>query len=143
MILIDANVLLYAYDASSPQHERARVWLETAMATEAEVGIGLTTALAFIRLSTDRRVFHEPLTVEAAIDHVSQWFARRNVSLAVPTEGHWLRLAGVAAEAKVRGALVMDAHLATLALERGAAIATSDRDFTRFAGLRLIDPTSA
>lgn len=143
MILIDANVLLYAHDASSPQHERARVWLETAMATESEVGIGLATVLAFIRLSTDRRVFHEPLTVEAAIDHISQWFARGNVSLAAPAEGHWLRLAGVAAEAKARAPLVMDAHLATLALERGAAVATSDRDFARFAGLRLIDPTSA
>ncbi len=140
MILIDANLLLYAYDASSPRHEKARQWFEGVMSDEPDVRFGLMTLLAFVRLATDQRVFDRPLETARAIDIVESWLARTNVSVAQPSERHWAALAALSTSAKVRGSLVMDAHLATLAIEHGASLATTDRDFTRFPSLRFADP---
>jgi toxin-antitoxin system PIN domain toxin len=140
LILVDANLLLYAHDEESPHHREARDWLEATLSNEPDVRLGIATILAYLRLSTDPRVFIQPSTIEAAMADVNAWLARDNVSLALPADGHWTRLATIAAAAKARGPLVMDAHLATLALERGARVATTDRDFARFAGLTVIDP---
>lgn len=140
MILIDANVLLYAYDEQSPQQPKARAWLEQVMNTERDVRLGLATVLAFLRLATDPRVFMQPLAVVDATAIVASWLARDNVALAAPSEGHWSRLGAIATDAKARGALLMDAHLAVLAIEHGATVVTSDRDFTRFPAVRTADP---
>ena len=110
------------------------------MLGEPDVRLGLATVLAYLRLATDGRVFTEPLPTTVAIDNVVAWFARDNVSLALPADGHWSRLASVAATAKARGPLVMDAHLAALAIEHGASLATTDRDFAKFHGLKVVDP---
>lgn len=142
MILIDANVLLYAYDAASPRHEKAKEWFEGVMSDEADVRFGLMTLLAFVRLATDLRVFDRPLEPARAVAIVESWLARANVSIAQPSERHWAALAAQSTTAKVRGALVMDAHLATLTIEHGATLATTDRDFARFTGLRFEDPLS-
>ena len=143
MILLDANVLLYAYDASSPHHDEARQWFERAVSEERDLGLGVATVLAFLRLGTDVRVFANPLSVDEACAIVESWLSRENVHVIYPADGHWARLRGVAAEGKARGALLMDAHLATLAIERGAKLATTDRDFARFRGLGIIDPLDA
>ena len=140
MILLDANILLYAYDLTSPRHEASRTWLERTLGEEADVRLGVSTALAFIRIVTDPRVFERPMDPGRAIGIVATILARPNVSLATPGDRHWALLADVAASGQARGPMLMDAHLAALALEHGASLATSDRDFRRFAGLRTIDP---
>ena len=140
MILIDANLLLHAYDTSSPRHEKARQWFESVMSDEPDIRFGLMTLLAFVRLATDQRVFDRPFETARAVEIVESWLARANVSVAQPSERHWAALAAHSTAAKVRGALVMDAHLATLTIEHGASLATTDRDFTRFPGLRFEDP---
>ena len=139
MILLDANLLLYAHDAGSPVHERARDWLEGALSSE-EVGISLTTLLAFIRIGTSPAVFDRPMTVPEATEVVSGWLQRPNVGIVQPTRRHWKLLAELARTGQARGPLFMDAHLAALAIEHGATLCTSDRDFSRFPGLRLEDP---
>lgn len=140
MILLDANVLLYAYDATSLRHEPARTWLERALTVESDVRIAVTTAMAFVRIATDPRVFEQPMDPSRAIDIVAGMLARPNVSLVSPGDRHWTLLADIAASGQARGLMLMDAHLAALALEHGAALATSDRDFRRFPGLRIVDP---
>ena len=140
MILVDANLLLYAYDAASPRHDAARAWLENVLTTERDVRLGVATVLAFLRLSTDPRVFERPMSPLEATTIVTSWLTRRNVSLALPAEGHWSRLGDLANRSRSSGPLLMDAHLASLTIERGARLATTDRDFARFAGLRFEDP---
>lgn len=139
MILVDANLLLYAYDTASPHHEKARGWFEQVMAEE-EVGLALTTLLAFVRIASSPAVFERPLPVDEAVALVQEWLAVPTVSLVEPTHRHWPRLAQVASEGQARGPLVMDAHLATLAMEHGAVLQSTDRDFRRFDGLRWRDP---
>jgi hypothetical protein len=82
------------------------------------------------------------MPVSQALGVVREWLDRPNVAIAEPTERHWERLATLATAGQASGALVMDAHLAALALEHGAAVATTDRDFRRFPGLRVIDPVA-
>jgi toxin-antitoxin system PIN domain toxin len=139
-MLVDANILLYAYDTSSPRHLAAREWLEGVFSAGSDVRLGLATVLAFVRLGTDPRVFERPLGPAEATAIVETWLAHPGVSLALPSDGHWSRLGLLAEASAARGPLLMDAHLAALAMERGAHLATTDRDFARFAGLRFENP---
>jgi hypothetical protein len=142
MIVIDANLLLYAYDSSSPRHGAASDWLRRAMNGTEAVGLGLATVLAFLRISTDPRIFLRPLAIAAAIVIVEEWLASPTVTLLAPGDGHWRAFSELADRGQARGPLLMDAHLAALAIEHGATLATADRDFSRFPGLRTIDPTA-
>ena len=142
MILVDANLLLYAYDSRSPRHEVARTWLEATLDSDEQVGFALVTLMAFIRIGTSPAVFERPLPVGTAIDLVEGWLRLPNVALTEPSGRHWVVLARVADAGQARGPLIMDAHLAALAVEHGATLFTTDRDFARFPGLRFRDPLS-
>jgi uncharacterized protein len=139
VILVDANLLLYAYDTSSPHHEKARRWFEAAVVDE-DVGLAMTTLLAFVRIATSPTVFERPLAVDDAVTLVQEWLALPTVSLVEPTLRHWPLLSQIALAGQARGPLVMDAHLAALAMEHGAVLHTTDRDFSRFDGLRWRNP---
>ncbi len=143
MIVIDANLLLYAYDEIDPRHPVASRWFVNLMNGADDVGLSLVTILAFLRISTDPRIYEEPRSAPSALEIVSSWLARPNVRLLEPTGRHWSTLTDVIACGQARGPLLMDAHLATLAIEHGATLATTDRDFSRFPGIRTIDPTAA
>jgi len=139
-MLLDANVLLYAYDTSSPQHQRARDWLEATLNGDEDVSIALVTLLAFIRIATHPQVFARPMQVRDAVDGVREWLSLPIVSIAEPATSHWHALAVTASNAQVRGADVMDAHLATLAMQSGATLVTTDKGFARFDGLKRANP---
>lgn len=140
MILIDANLLLYAYDASSIRHAAARRWLETVLARPEPVGWSWLTLLAFLRIASHPRALESPLSIHEAVSIVSEWLAQPNAALLQPGDRHWEILSALLPVAQARGPLVIDAHLAALALEHGATLATTDRDFTRFPALRWHNP---
>ncbi len=140
MILIDANLLLYAYDPSSPHHQAARDWLETTFSAPEPVGLTWMTLLAFLRIGTSPRPLENPLSINEATAIVVGWLERPMVTLLNPGERHWETLCALMARGQAHGSLVMDAHLAALAIEHGANLATSDRDFARFPGLKFFNP---
>ena len=140
MILVDANLLLYAYDASAREHARAKAWLEDVLSGTEQVGLAWVTILAFLRIATNPRALASPLAPDDAVSIVDSWLAQPCVVLVSPGERHWSILGPMLAREQVRGPLVMDAHLAALALEQGAVLATQDRDFSRFVGLRTLMP---
>ncbi|KPK04958.1 MAG: hypothetical protein AMS20_07750 [Gemmatimonas sp. SG8_28] len=141
MILVDANVLLYAYYPRSDRHERCREWVERAFSGATPVWLAWSTILAFIRIGTNGRVFEAPLRADEAQAIVSTWLEAPAVGWLNPGERYWSILQELLQAAQVAGPLVMDAALAALALEHGAAVCTTDRDFLRFPGVRLVDPT--
>lgn len=143
MILIDANLLVYAHDSRSPHHAAARMWLESTLSGTEAVAIPLVALLAFVRIVTNPRLYPAPLSQDIAINLVIGWLAQPNVGVATPTERHWQIFREVAAGGQARGPLLMDAHIAALAIEHGARLATTDRDFTRFPGLKVEDPLRA
>lgn len=140
MILVDTNLLLYAYDSSSAFHEGARGWVESAFSGTATVLLPWMVVLAFLRITTHARALACPLSASEARDIVDSWFEQPAVRLAEPTERHWDILRALLVDAHVHGPLVTDAHLAALAIEQGATLCTNDRDFTRFPGLAVEFP---
>ena len=140
MTLIDANVLLYAYHPRAPQHERCRTWVEAEFAGGTAVRLPWATIVAFLRISTNPRVFELPLSTAEAEGAVSSWLALPSVSPIDPGERYWDILRDLLHRAQVTGPLVTDAALAALAIEHGATLCTTDRDFARFSELRTLNP---
>jgi hypothetical protein len=140
VILLDATVLLYAYHRRAAQHERCRAWVEAEFSSGAAVRLPWATIVAFLRISTNPRVFERPLTTTEAEAAVSSWLALPSVSPVDPGERYWDVLRDLLHRAQVTGPLVTDAALAALAIEHGAGLCTTDRDFARFPGLRTINP---
>ncbi len=143
MILIDANLLIYAYNPEAEQHEPARVWLEHVLGGGEPVWIAWTSVLAFLRVMTNPRVFSRTMTMREAVKIVAAWLDRPGVGVLEAGDRHWPILLGLLLRAQVRGPLVTDAHLAALAIEHGATLCTTDRDFTRFPGLSVRNPLEA
>jgi uncharacterized protein len=141
--LIDANLILYAFDLSSLHHRPARHCLETTLSKREPVALSWATILAFLRISTTPRLLQRPLAMATAAGVVSQWLARPTVTVLSPGDRHWEILNRFLIEGQAQGPLVTDAHLAALAVEHGATIATVDRDFARFPGLRFFNPLLA
>jgi toxin-antitoxin system PIN domain toxin len=140
VILIDSNILIYAYNEPSPQHARARDWLVQQFNGTAQVGLPWQCILSFVRITTNPRAFPNPLSIEDAWSHVSTWLRREIVWTPNPTERHKTILAELLMQAPVRGNFVMDAHLAALAIENGLTLCSADSDFAKFPGLRWINP---
>lgn len=140
MILVDANLLLYAYHPRAEQHERSRTWLEAALSGPDRVGFAWVTLWAFLRIATNPRVFERPLTVSEAEAAVSSWLAQPAAEILDPGERHWDILRGLMRDGQTTGPLVMDAALAAIALEHGATLCTTDRDFSRFPRLKWMNP---
>ncbi len=143
MILIDANLLVYAHDSRSQHHSAARTWLESTLSGTEAVAIPLVALLAFVRIVTNPRLYPAPLSPDIAIEVVTGWLAQPNVGVATPTERHWQIFQNIAASGQARGPLVMDAHIAALAIEHGATLMSADRGFARFPGLRFRNPIAA
>jgi toxin-antitoxin system PIN domain toxin len=140
VILVDVNLLLYAYDDRSPHQAAAAKWLEDAFDSEDVIGIAATTIVTFVRLSTDPRVFGSALATDAAVATIDAIVALDNVTLVVPGPRHYSILREVLLASRATRNLVPDAALAALAIEHGGTIATNDRDFDRFRGPKVIYP---
>jgi len=140
MILIDANLLLYAYDSSSEYHKNAKGWFEEVLSQPEPVRLAWMTILAFLRISTNPRAFARPLSINEALAVVSEWLSIPSVRILNPTERHIEIMNSLLPTAQVSGPLVMDGHLAALAIEHGATLYTNDKDFARFSGVRLRNP---
>ncbi|MGH8209397.1 MAG: TA system VapC family ribonuclease toxin [Steroidobacteraceae bacterium] len=140
MKLLDANILLYAYNSDSSHHETCRTWLEQAFNAAEPIALPWQTLLAFVRIATNPRASSRPLTSEQACNIVNQWLGHPNVMIVTAAERFWTLLRELIGEAQVSGPLVTDAALAALALEHGAVLCSTDRDFRRFRKLKLVDP---
>lgn len=140
MILIDVNILIYATNVESEHHAAAKKWLDGQLGSSIRVGLPWASALGFLRLATNSRVFREPLTMSVAWRQVSDWLNAGPVWVPQPTERHAEVLGALLAGPGVHGNLVPDAHLAALAIEHGLTLCSTDGDFARFPKLRCINP---
>jgi uncharacterized protein len=140
VILVDANVLIYAVDSDSRHHRAARRWLEQTLSGTTPVGLAWIVVLAFLRLTTRAGILRKPLPPERAMAFVDEWLAQPYVRPVAPGEGHWTILRKLLRDTGSAGNLTSDAHLAALALELGASVCSTDADFGRFPGLERVSP---
>ena len=140
MIVLDANVLLYAYDSDSDKHAKARVWVEEVFSGASPVGLPWQTVSAFMRIVTNPGLAGKRFTLVEVVEIVDQWVKQPNVRLLGPGDNHWSFLRQMIVDGQVRGPLITDAQLAALTVEYGGVLHTTDRDFSRFPGLRWKNP---
>lgn len=141
MIVPDANLLLYAYDETSPFHSTARAWWERCLSGGEPVGLTHPVLFSFIRIGTSFRAFERPLSLEQAAELVTSWLDRQVTRLLLPDVDHVHRVLSLLEGAATAGGnLVTDAQVAAIAIAHGATVHTADRDFARFQGLDCYYP---
>ena len=140
MILVDANLLIYAIDSDSPHHARARRWLEQALSGTVPVGLPWIVILAFVRLTTRPGIMRRPLELADAVAYVESWLRQPCVEIVARGEHHWATFSSMLLATGTAGNLTSDAHIAALVLERGAGICSADHDFARFPGVTHVNP---
>lgn len=140
MILIDANLLIYASASETAPHATAKDWLDERLNGSSRVGLPWPSLLAFMRIVSNPRLF-EGASLAHARNQVQAWLALPNTWVPAPTEEH-SRILDELLENEHSHRLVPDAHLAALALEHGLVLCSSDGDFARFGALRWENPLS-
>jgi toxin-antitoxin system PIN domain toxin len=139
-MLLDANLLLFAVDQSSPFHAAAAAWLTEVLNGARRVAVPWPVLGAFVRISTHPRAAAHPLSPEQAWRHVESWLACDQVWIPNPTERHAEILGTLIVSYQLRGNLVGDAQLAALAIEHGLTVCSADTDFARFKEIRWVNP---
>lgn len=142
MILVDANLLVYARVASLQQHAAARAWLDGKLNGTAPVGLPWPSLLGFVRLIANPRIFERPEPVASAWKQVEEWLGCAPAWIPQPTDRHREVLGPLLLGHAPRANLVPDAHLAALAIEHGLIVCSTDGDFARYPGLRWENPLS-
>jgi toxin-antitoxin system PIN domain toxin len=141
VVIPDANLLIYAYQRQTAQHKAAVDWLQAQLAGEDIIGLCWPTLWAFVRIGSNTRIWRRfAAQVNELLERIDEWQAQPNVVLVEPGPRHKQIFGKLVRESGVTGNLISDAALAAIAIEHAATLASTDRDFRRFSGLRWIDP---
>jgi toxin-antitoxin system PIN domain toxin len=140
VILVDANILIYAYSSGAVQHEAARAWLDARLVGRHRVGLPWASIVAFLRVVSHPRLAKPPVAVQTAWRQVELWLQAPTAWIPLPTVRHAETLGTLLSLTAVSGPHVHDAHIAALALQHGLTLCTADRDFARYPGLRFENP---
>lgn len=137
MTILDVNVLVYALTPRSPQYRACSSWLENLFKGEDIIGLAWVTIWAVLRIDSNIRLGGDPQT---AFENVKYLLAQPGVVILQPGPRHLNLLERMVLQGEASGPMVSDAVLAALAIENGATLASTDRDFSRFPGLKWINP---
>lgn len=142
MILPDISLLLYAHNKSDERFEAASTWFRKLANSRETVCFCSKTINGFIRISTNYRAMPNPISLRNAFAVAESWLELPGAVFLTPSADHFEVLKRIAIEANARGSLFSDANLAALAISHNATVASTDRNFRLFKGLKLIDPLS-
>lgn len=143
MILVDVNLLIYAYISTFPEHERSRDWLSQQLSGVTRVALPWASLLGFLRIVTLPGALQRPAPIAHAWHQVLTWLEAGPVWIPQPGNRHAEILGQLFALPDIRGRLVPDAHLAALAIEHDLTLCTADAGFARFPDLRWMNPLTA
>lgn len=143
MILVDANLLLYAANRDAPENDPARSWLDERLNGTARVGFPWPSMLAFVRIASNPAIVRRPVTPAEAWRQVREWLTCEVAWIPLPGTRHADVLGELLDRRVVTSRLVPDAHLAALAIEHGLTLCSTDGDFAKFPGLKWHNPLAA
>lgn len=140
MIFPDVNILIYAYNSASQEHEKASAWLASVLNGHEKVCFSWHTILGFVRISTTPSMFPHFFSSREAMSIAGELIDAPNSTMIAPGTNHFAIFRKLVSEAGIGGPMISDAHLAALAIEHGATVATSDKDFRLFEDLKFFNP---
>jgi uncharacterized protein len=140
MLLLDVNLLVYAFRVDAPDHAAYRQWLEGVVAAVDPFGLADIVLSGFLRIVTHPRIFDPPTPIEPALQFAEALRAQPTCMTVAPGPRHWAISVDLCRRTPARGNLIPDAYLAALAIESGSELVSTDRDYARFAGLRWRPP---
>lgn len=143
MKLVDLNLLIYAINRDAPHHLAARKWWEACLSNNEPIALAWAVILGFLRITTNGRIMPNPLDADEALELIDDWLKQPMVLVVSPTERHWGIFCRIIEPLGTAGNLTADAHLATLAVEYGATLCSTDIDFARFQLVKWINPLSS
>ena len=140
VILTDVNVLVYAHREDAQNHHAYLDWLESVINSDQSYGMADIVLSGFLRVVTHPRVFDPPSSMGLALEFVEEIRSQPNCVIIQPGPRHWVIFNNLCMEANVKGNIVPDAYLAAMAIESGSEWITTDRDYSRFPGLKWRHP---
>jgi hypothetical protein len=140
VILPDANLLLYAYNTSSPFHTKSAAWWSKCLSGSEPVVLCPVVLFGFVRIATSARAFPRPLTIQEASTHVHDWLEQPVAQLLEMEFQDIEQALALLAEAGTGGNLTTDAQIAAVSLRLGAIVHTVDTDYVRFPRVRWFNP---
>ena len=140
MVLPDVNVLVYSHREDTPQHRKCRQWLETILNGDQAYAMSDLVLSGFARIVTHPKIFNRPSSVATALEFAEQVRGQPHCVRVTPGARHWEIFHRLCMKTSAKGNLVPDAFLAALAIESGCEWISTDRDFSRFDGLRWREP---
>jgi toxin-antitoxin system PIN domain toxin len=140
LILADVNVLIYAFRGESPLHGPCKAWLAAVVSGDARFGVSPLALSALARITTDRRIFAQPSSIEDAFGFCDDILNQPHCEIIEPGERHWPIFKRLCDETGIRGRGITDVWYAALAIEHGCVWITYDRGFARFPELAWREP---
>lgn len=136
----DLNILLYAYNAHVPQHDKARRWWERMMGGDELIGLPNEICLGFVRIAAHPRLGNAAVDLQKARAVVEQWLDLPQTRVLLPRPNHFRSVMDLLGRTMGSGSLVSDASLAVYAIDNRATLCSNDSDFARFPGLDWTNP---
>jgi len=140
VLLFDVSVLVYAFRPDASRHADYQVWLERLVGGQEAFGLSELVVSGFLRVVTHPRAYRPPSRLDDALKAAQRIRARPNCIALRPGARHWDIFAGLCRAVGAKGNIVPDAYHAALAIEHGCEWITTDRDYSRFPGLRWRHP---
>ena len=122
------------------EHGPYREWLDWLVNAGPAYGMSEMVLSSFVRVVTNRRTFREPTETREALASAARLLEPPQCVPVRPGPRHWEIFDGLCRRHAVASKLVADAYLAAIVMEAGCDLATADRDFARFEGLRWQHP---
>lgn len=143
VVVVDANLLIYAFDRNGKAHTKARRWLEQVLTSDDVLAVPMLAMTALLRASTHHSLDNIPERLEDAIGFIDDLLAMPNVRVLHTDAAHWNELKRVVAESGVAGRSITDAQFAALTIQHHGTFYSSDKHFRRFPRLRWVNPLSS
>ncbi len=141
MIAVDTNIMVYAHRVDSPWHAAASARLRELAEGSAAWALPWPCIHEFLAIVTHPRIYRPPTPVAGALDQVEAWLESPTLVVLGEADGHWQALKRLALAGKIDGPVFHDARVAAICATHGVReLWTADRDFGRFAGLRVVNP---